>query len=271
MAQAIRDFRGSNIREPTLPANGNIEEYRGWLLKNVLLYISDSSVSEEDAIKELSIWYIRFCVLFPGAKVPKNPFAKSSAHKYKRLLELFKQRLRPATEQNLVPSFTAQEESLFDELFHDATEALDRESLEESRRLGKLSTTSRKRSRRSTYETSPSTPAPRIITAEMMTDTSTLTAPSPNVLNPNIMGPPRDRSPSLRNAPGLVPQPPEPHLLLPPGMAVPIPTFGDQVSSDCDWDSLSNSGDMLAGNQDFDFIHWPPEGQPEQSNGFPGC
>ncbi|KAH6615125.1 hypothetical protein C7974DRAFT_59702 [Boeremia exigua] len=73
IAKAIKDYKGSKSKESRLPENCDARHFQSWVASNVPLYISNSNISQAEALKELSLWYIYFCVLFPGASVPINP------------------------------------------------------------------------------------------------------------------------------------------------------------------------------------------------------
>lgn len=73
ITKALKEFRGNKTRPSKLPDGCDQEHYRNWVGNNARLYIGESSTSMVDAMKELSHWYIYFCVLFPGASIPNNP------------------------------------------------------------------------------------------------------------------------------------------------------------------------------------------------------
>jgi hypothetical protein len=74
--KALDRFRSGNKKkseEHSLPDGCNREHFREWVLSNTALYIGESSTTQKNAAKELSHWYIYFCVLFPGRRIPVNP------------------------------------------------------------------------------------------------------------------------------------------------------------------------------------------------------
>jgi hypothetical protein len=87
--KALQRFRSGNkkkLEEHSLPDGCNQEHFREWILSNIALYIGGSSTTQEDAAKELSHWYIYFCVLFPERRIPVNPCKQDLFERLKSLV-----------------------------------------------------------------------------------------------------------------------------------------------------------------------------------------
>lgn len=71
--KVLKHFRGTGFAQPKLPDGCNVVHFSNWVADNVRFYIGESTKSEDEAMKQLSEWYICFSVLFPNTEVPKRP------------------------------------------------------------------------------------------------------------------------------------------------------------------------------------------------------
>jgi hypothetical protein len=231
--KALQRFRSGNKKkseEHSLPGGCNREHFREWVLSNTALYIGESNTTQEDAAKELSHWYIYFCVLFPERRIPVNPckwthlsteslwsdrlaVEESSEARYCRLLELLNKGLEDAANNGEMLRLTTQQTEKLNCVFNCSIEVVERELLEEKSRAGsRIRSRKRPRSEDQTPGESPipSTPNPPTMTAARKKRlkaeygaAGVLTAPSPG-----SMGPPPSPSPALFD-PATLDVPPE--------------------------------------------------------------
>lgn len=153
VSRALKNFRCSRKSQtcPILPNGCDPGHFRGWVKRNVPLYIGTSNTDQNTATTELSLWYIYFSVMFPSQPIPSNPckylgilphvcwhvetfltlckVAKSPYSQYQRLLELLEVGWSEGAAAGLLPTLSRNQFAAFREIFLKAADNLEVEIL----------------------------------------------------------------------------------------------------------------------------------------------